>query len=38
MPMLLSINICTRQADALLHVDESIKMRKITGTKNSRDI
>jgi hypothetical protein len=39
MPMLLSIkNIYTRQADALFHVDKSIKMRKINGTKNSRDI
>jgi hypothetical protein len=39
MPMLLSIkNICTRQADALLHVDKSIKMRKNNGTKKSRDI
>jgi hypothetical protein len=28
----------TRQADALLHVDKSIKIRKINGTKKSRDI
>jgi hypothetical protein len=32
------ISICQRQADALLHVDKSIKMRTINGTKKSRDI